>query len=127
MEERHKIVLVDEDPLIVKATQLVLESVGHEVRPARSASEALALMRAERPDLVILDIMMDPSMDGECVSDVMLEDDQLRAIPVVMTSCVAPWHYPSHLPADRYSHAADFLVKPVQPSDLLESIRRSLG
>ena len=126
MEERYKILLVDDDPLFVKATQLVLESAGYEVTPAKNADEALAVMRAERPDLVILDIMMDSILDGVYVSQIMFEDDELREIPVLMVSSIASSQYASQFPTDKYLHAVDFLFKPVQPSDLLESIQRFL-
>ena len=126
MEQRSKILLVDDDPLFVKVTQLVLESAGYGVTPAKNADEALALMRAGRPDLVVLDIMMDSILDGLYVSQVMFEDDELRKIPVVMVSSIASSEYASQFPTDRYLHAVDFLFKPVQSSDLLESIRRFL-
>jgi len=126
MEQRHRILLVDDDPLFVKATQLVLESSGYEVTTAKNADEALALMRAERPDLVVLDIMMDSILDGLYVSQVMFEDDELRKIPVVIVSSIASSQYASQFPTDRYLHAVDFLFKPVQPSDLVQSIQRFL-
>jgi len=126
MEEHHKILLVDDDPLFVKATQLVLKAAGYEVTTAKHADEALALMRAEGPDLVILDIMLDSILDGVYVSQTMFEDDELREIPVVMVSSIASSPYASQFPTDRYLHAVDFLFKPVQPSDLLESIQRFL-
>jgi len=126
MEERHKILLVDDDPLFVKATRLVLESAGYDVQPAKNAQEALALMHADKPDLVVLDIMMDSILDGVYVSQTMFEDDELRTIPVVMVSSIASTEYASQFPMDRYLHAVDFLFKPIQPSDLLESIKRFL-
>jgi len=126
MEERHKILLVDDDPLFVKATQLVLESAGYEVTTAKSGNEALPLMRTEKPDLVVLDIMMDTILDGVYVSKTMWEDNELRKIPVVMVSSIASSEYASQFPLDEYLNAVDFLFKPIQPSDLLESIQRFL-
>ena len=126
VEQRYRILLVDDDPLFVKATQLVLESAGYEVATAKSGDEALTLMRAERPDLVVLDIMMDTILDGVYVSRTMWGDDKLRKIPVVMVSSIASSEYASQFPLDEYLNAVDFLFKPIQPSDLLESIQRFL-
>lgn len=126
MEERHRILLVDDDPLFVKATQLVLESAGYEVTTAKSGKEALARMRADKPDLVVLDIMMDTILDGVYVSRTMWGDEELRKIPVVMVSSIASTEYASQFPLDEYLNAVDFLFKPIQPSDLLESIQRFL-
>jgi len=126
MEERRTIMLVDDDPLFVRATGVVLGSAGYEVRSAKNAEEALSLMRAEKPDLIVLDIMMDSVLDGVYVSETMSEDDELGQIPVVMVSSIASTEYASQFPMDRYLHAVDFLFKPIQPSDLLESIERFL-
>lgn len=126
MEERHKILLVDDDPLFVKATELVLESAGYAVTTANSGKEALSVMRADKPDLVVLDIMMDTILDGVYVSRTMWGDDELRKIPVVMVSSIASTEYASQFPLDEYLNAVDFLFKPVQPSDLLESVQRFL-
>lgn len=126
MEEHYRILLVDDDPLFVKATGVVLGSAGYQVRSAKNAEEALTLMGVERPDLVVLDIMMDSILDGVHVSQTMSEDDELRQIPVVMVSSIASTEYASQFRTDRYLHAVDFLFKPIQPSDLLESIQRFL-
>jgi CheY-like chemotaxis protein len=126
MAERHKILLVDDDPLFVRAVRMVLESEGYEVSSASNAEEGLALMRAEKPDLVVLDIMMDSILDGVFVSQTMSDDDELSDVPVVMVSSIASTEYVAQFPQDRYLHAADFLFKPVQPSDLLESVQRFL-
>jgi len=126
MAERHKILLVDDDPLFVTAVRLVLESEGYEVSSASNADEGLALIRVEKPDLVILDIMMDSVLDGVYVSQAMSEDVELRDVPVVMVSSIASTEYVAQFPQDRYLHAADFLFKPVEPSVLLETVQRFL-
>jgi CheY-like chemotaxis protein len=126
MAERHKILLVDDDPLFVTAVRLVLESEGYEVNSASNAEEGLALMRAEKPDLVVLDIIMDSVLDGVYVSQTMSDDDDLRDVPVVMVSSIASTEYAAQFPQDTHINAVDFLFKPVQPSDLLETVQRVL-
>ena len=127
VEQPRKILLVDDDPLFVGATQLVLEGAGYRVNTAKTIDRALAMMREERPDLVILDIMLESTLDGVYASEMMFEDESLRDIPVVMVSSIASTQYASHFPTDGYLHAVDFLFKPVQPSALLESIERYLS
>jgi CheY-like chemotaxis protein len=124
MPEQHRVLLVDDDPLFRQATRLVLESEGYNVSSAGSAEEGLALMRAEKPDLVILDVMMDSVLDGVYVSQSMSEDAELRDIPVIMVSAIASTDYAAQFPQDRSLHAVDFLFKPVQPADLLASVQR---
>ena len=125
-ESHDRILLVDDDPLFAKVTQLVLSSAGYEVITAKGGQEALALMRDDKPDLVVLDIMMDSILDGVNVSRVMWADAELREIPVVMVSSIASSEYASHFPNEEHLNASDFLFKPVQPSELLQSIKRIL-
>jgi CheY-like chemotaxis protein len=126
IEQHHRVLLVDDDPLFVKVTQLVLNSAGYDVMTAKGGSEALGLMRRHRPDLVVLDIMMDSILDGLHVSRSMWEDADLRKIPVVMVSAIASSPHLFRFPQDEYLNAVDFLFKPVQPSELLESVNRIL-
>ncbi|MFQ5885650.1 MAG: response regulator [Anaerolineae bacterium] len=122
----YQILLVDDDLDFVKATKLVLESVGYKVTIAGNGKEALAQMRAEKPDLLILDIIMKTPLEGVAVSQAMWEDDELREIPIIMVSCIASSEHAWLFPTDGYLHCIDFLFKPFKPSDLLDSVRRLL-
>jgi CheY-like chemotaxis protein len=124
MSDQHRILLVDDDPLFRKTTQLVLESEGYNVTCADSADEALNLAREQRPDLVLLDVMMDGLLDGVYVTEVMLDDAELSQIPIIMVSAIASTPHVGLFPTDRYLHAVDFLFKPVEPAELLESVDR---
>jgi DNA-binding response OmpR family regulator len=61
-----KILVVDDDPDILDAITMILESQGYQVSTARDGIEGLATLKAENPDLMILDLMM-PKMDGFAV------------------------------------------------------------
>lgn len=61
-----KILLVDDDPDILDAVSIVLEAQGYQIATARDGIEALATLKAEKPDLMILDLLM-PKMDGFAV------------------------------------------------------------
>jgi CheY-like chemotaxis protein len=126
MEKRQKILLVDDDPIIVQAHRMILEAEGYDVISASGGDEGLELMRVEKPDLVLLDVMMDSILDGVYVSRTMWEDEGLRRIPVVMVSAIASTQYAGQFPQDEYLNAVDFLFKPVKPEDLVACVRRVL-
>lgn len=76
-----KILLVDDDPDFVEATKIVLESAPYQVEVAYNGREALAKVHEEKPDLIILDIIM-PEQDGFKVCKVLKEDPELSKIPI---------------------------------------------
>lgn len=63
MEQTHKILIIDDDPDIRDALTIVLESRGYQVTTARYGAEGLAKVKADKPDLIILDLIM-PGMGG---------------------------------------------------------------
>jgi DNA-binding response OmpR family regulator len=63
MAQANKILVVDDELSLVQLCQLILEDAGYQVRGAVSGSQALAMVDAEMPDLILLDVMM-PGMDG---------------------------------------------------------------
>jgi len=82
-----KVLLVDDDVDFCEATALLLESKTYEVILAHDGKEGLEKVRAEKPDLVILDVMM-PEMNGYDVCVVLKADPELKRIPVVLLTGV---------------------------------------
>ena len=80
-----KVLIVDDEPNIVAALEFLLQRNGYEVRIARNGGEALKLVEAELPDLVLLDVMM-PQKSGYEVCQRMRERDDWRHIKIVMLS-----------------------------------------
>lgn len=122
-----RILLVDDDPDFVEATRTVLESVPYEVIVAYDGDEGLEKVREERPDLVLLDIIM-PTQDGFHVCEVLKSDPELWHIPVIMLTSLG-----QHLGDTTYSvqdgmmlEADDFIDKPVRPTELLARVARLL-
>ena len=113
-----KILVVDDEPAIRELIVAVLEDEGYEAIGAGSGSRALELLPDERPDLVLMDIMM-PEMDGREALRRMRERPDLASIPVVMMSAAfAP---------DRVGQrVAAFLPKPFDLDHLLETVARIL-
>jgi CheY-like chemotaxis protein len=121
-----KILVVDDDPDFVDITTRVLKAAGYETVTATNGAQALAAMRQERPDLVLLDIMMSTALDGLDVSDEMQNDPELKDLPVIMISSIADTEYAAVFPSDDYVHMDAWISKPIQPEDLLKKVRRYL-
>lgn len=121
-----KILLVDDDPDFQLATRIVLERAGHQVIAAASGDEGLARARAERPDLIILDVIMDTVLDGLSASDQMHEDPTLQNVPIIMVTSIANTDYAALFPTDEEIHIDAFMSKPIAPNDLIRQVNRLL-
>ena len=84
-----KILVVDDDPDILDAVTMILESQGYQVVTARDGVEGLANLKAEKPDLLILDLLM-PKMDGFAVFKELQEPQwgEFSIIPILMLTSV---------------------------------------
>lgn len=114
-----KILIVDDDPDFVETTRLVLASAGHEVVSAADGDEGLRMVASEKPDLVILDIIMKTVLDGLYVSQQMANDPEKQDIPILMVTSIANTDYAALFPTDEFIHIDGFISKPVAPQDLL--------
>jgi len=83
-----RILVVEDNPDNMLLTVMLLQSVGHEVLPAVDAEAGLALARAERPDLILMDVQL-PGMDGLAATVLLKADDATRAIPVIALTALA--------------------------------------
>ena len=122
-EAMAKILVVDDDPDFVEATRLVLEPNGYEVISAADGREGLAKVQEEKPDLVILDIMMASVLDGLSMSRRMQENPELRRIPILMVTSIANTDYAVLFPTDEYIHIDGFMSKPISPDKLLSAVK----
>jgi DNA-binding response OmpR family regulator len=117
--ERKRILVADDEIYIVHILEFTLTMEGYEVLTAADGEEALRRVEADRPDLVVLDIMM-PKMDGFEVLRRMRANEASRQTPVVLLSAKGR-------PIDRETGldtgADDYIVKPFSPRRLLEKIQ----
>ncbi len=127
MERRAKILLVDDDPDFVEATKVVLESRPYEVITAFSGEEGLQKAREEKPDLVLLDIIM-PDIDGFQVCQQLKKDPQLSQIPVIMITSFSEKYMETSIGVSQglSLEAEDFVDKPVAPAELLIRVEKWL-
>jgi len=122
MTEPAKILLIDDDPVFVQATKTVLES-RYQVITAGDGSEGLEKARKQRPDLILLDIIM-PAQDGFHVCQQLKKDPRLAAIPVVILTSFAQHGGETNIPvgAGLELEAEGYLDKPVSPETLLKQV-----
>lgn len=127
MENKAKILLVDDDPDFVEATRLVLESKPYEVITAADGSEGIIKARQERPDLIILDIMM-PIKDGFSAAEELKKDTELSKIPILMLTSFSEKVEETTLSVSRglMLDTEDYIDKPVLPDELLKRVGKLL-
>ena len=82
---KSTILIVDDEIHLVKILRFTLEHEGYHVISAFDGTEAVAKIKSERPDLVILDLML-PGIDGYKVCNRIKEDEELKEIPVIILS-----------------------------------------
>ena len=118
-----KILIADDDPIILKLLQVNLEMEGYDVTMAEDGQEAFELAQKAKPDLIMLDIMM-PRMDGLSARRAMLEVPGLREVPVIFLSARAQQ---ADVQKGYDLEVAEYVTKPFDPSDLLQIIERVLS
>jgi two-component system alkaline phosphatase synthesis response regulator PhoP len=127
MESKAKILLVDDDKDFVEATTMVLESKPYEVVVAYNGDEGLAKARKEKPDLIILDIIM-PVKDGFSAAEQLKKEPELKNIPVIMLTSFSGKVAETSLSVSQglALEADDYVDKPVTPEELLKRVERLL-
>ena len=118
-----RILVADDDADIRELVQLKLESAGHEVVVAVDGEAALASLRAARPDLALLDVMM-PGRSGLEVLDAVRADPALADLPVVLLTARA---HAADVEAAIRSGVDDYVVKPFSPRDLAVRVQAMLA
>jgi CheY-like chemotaxis protein len=121
-----KVLVVDDEPDVVRYFTAVLEENGYATASAADGIEALTKVRQDRPDLVMLDITM-PNQSGVRVYRELKEDAALKEIPVVIVTGISHSFKQfistrSHVPAPE-----GYLEKPVSPETILREVKRLLG
>ncbi len=115
---KRTIIVVDDEPDIVKIVRIMLEDTGFNVRCAYNGPELFSSMKEQKPDLIILDIMM-PQMDGLEALTRLKEDPETASIPVILLT--AKVQYDDILGG--YKMGADYyLTKPFTNAQLLTGI-----
>lgn len=120
MPMSRTIFVADDDPVLLRGLDVALSGRGYEVRTAPDGPALLSMMETQRPDLLLLDIMM-PGMSGLEVLRRIRSDNRWAGLPVMMVTAV-----PESV-ADLGPDTPDVVAKPFRLQDLLERIERRLG
>jgi CheY-like chemotaxis protein len=121
---KAKILVVDDDPDFVEYMRTVLESNDYKVVSAGNSEQGMLALAREKPDLVVLDVIMSSVLDGLSMSQRMAEDPDLKHVPVVMVTSIANTDYLALFPTDESIHIDAFLTKPIAPAELLRQVDR---
>ena len=123
MAQTYRILLVDDEPSIVKMVGKRLQVEGFEVVEALNGEEALAKAKAQRMDLIILDLMM-PRMDGYEVCRRLRQDATYQQIPIVILSAKS---HKSDVERAMATGASAYVRKPFRAQEMLSTIRSLLS
>ena len=123
MPATKRVLICDDDPVILRLIQVNLELEDFEVLQADNGEAAIEVATAERPDLVILDIMM-PRLDGYQTCERLKAQDSTKDIPVVFLSAKAQQ---SDIDKGVEYGVSEYLTKPFDPNDLVATVKRLLS
>jgi len=126
------ILIIDDDPDITEAARLCLQSAGYTVTEARTSAEGLAALQKQRPDLIILDVMMDSATEGFQMALMLRSPDpaspyaEYSSIPIIMQTSIHDTTNVRFAPDDDYVPVDRFLEKPIDPIVLLQTVAEPL-
>ena len=128
MSNKARILIVDDDIDYVKSIRAILDSQEYTVDSAHNKESAMEKIKEVKPDLILLDIMMDRLDDGFTICYKLKHDSELKKIPILAISAIMEKTGFKFSPATdgEYFEADDYVEKPVKPSDLLERIEKLL-
>jgi len=117
-----RILVADDEPDLLNAAKIMLEKGGYQVIEATNGDEALEKVHLEKPDLIILDVVM-PGKTGTEVCKILKEDPQTSSIPILMYTVLgreADSKISEEVGADGH------LIKPFSPEDLVAIVKKHL-
>lgn len=125
MVEPHKrVVCIEDEPEMIALIELILSRKGFQVIGAGGGREGLEAVRREKPDVVLLDLMM-PDMDGWEVYQQIKADEAIQHIPVIIVTAKAQTI--DRVLGLHIAKVQDYITKPFGPQELLESVNKVLA
>jgi CheY-like chemotaxis protein len=125
---KKRILIVDDDWDFVAAMQAFLVANGFTVLKAQNGRDGLRLARMERPDLILMDIVMDERTEGFFTIQEMRRQEELKCVPIfVLSSLYAQMRDFGSPPNPAWMAHDEFLSKPVDMPRLLEKIQQRIG
>jgi len=123
IEKAWRVVYIEDEPEMIDLVRLILGRKGFDVIGAIGGREGLELIRQEKPDLVLLDLMM-PDLDGWDVYQQMKSEETIREIPVIVITAKA--QSIDKVLGLHIAKVEDYISKPFSPQDLIASVEKVL-
>ena len=123
MSAAPKILVCDDTASVGRAVVVLLGTAGYRAQAAASALECVSLARAERPALILMDVMM-PGMDGAFAAGIFRDEPELEGIPIVLFSAMPPDELAA---AAAEVGAVGWLAKPFKRDELVALVRTHAG
>lgn len=123
-----KILMIDDDPELVEATTNLLDAKGYDVISAPNGKDGIEKAKQNKPDLILLDVMMTTHSEGFDVAREMSKDDVLKNIPIILVTGVRNEMNLSFgfEPDEDWLPVKEVLEKPVKPEVLLKAVEQAL-
>ena len=116
---RKKILLVDDSATTLMMEQMVLRGQAYQIVTAKNGREAVATAAIERPDLILLDVVM-PEMNGFEACRRIREQEASRHVPIIMVTTKGE---EQHVETGFESGCSDYITKPINGAELLTKVR----
>ncbi|NQT46258.1 MAG: response regulator [Candidatus Omnitrophica bacterium] len=120
-----KILIIDDDPDIVEAMKVVLESKQYHVSIAENGQKGLEKVKSQKPDLIILDVMMETNDKGFEVSREIKSDAAYKDIPILMLTAIKEktgLDFKKEAGDESWLPVDDYLDKPLKPDELIAKV-----
>ena len=124
-----KIMIIDDDIDLVEAMRITLETDDYEVIDAQEGQKGLEKLKKEKPDLLILDVMMGTLDEGFHIAYQIRNDEEIKDIPILMITAVSAqtgFEFDKQRDED-FLPVNEFIEKPVNPQVLLDIVKRNLS
>jgi two-component system cell cycle response regulator DivK len=118
-----RVLIIEDNPANMKMAEFLVRSAGHAVLSATDAEAGLTLARAEKPDLILMDIQL-PRMDGLEATMLLKKDEATRAIPVIALTALAMTGDEERI---RAAGCDGYIAKPMRYQQFLAAITAQLG
>jgi len=120
---RKKILLVDDAETILMMERMILNKAGYELITAKDGQEAVTKASAERPDLILMDVVM-PKMNGFEACKQLRSQDATKAIPIIMVTTRGE---AESVESGFQSGCSDYITKPINGLEVLSKVKSALG
>jgi CheY-like chemotaxis protein len=125
-----KVLVVDDDPDVIKAITVVLESHSHEVSSAQSGEEGLEKLKKDPPDLLILDVMMDEADEGFDICRRVKKQPEWKHIPIMLLTALKDrtgFDFSKQSGDEVWCPSDAYLEKPIDPDRLIAMVDKLIG